>query len=72
MKNRWEEYFNTRLNVSNGKGQLQETYKTRGPINQISRNGIKKAMSKMNLGKAAGPFEVAMELIKTMGERGEE
>lgn len=26
----------------------------------------------MNLGKAAGPFEVAMELIKTTGERGEE
>ena len=67
IKNRWKEYFNTLLDVENERGELEEVAKTEGPINQISREEIKKAMGKMKLGKVAGPSEVVIELIKVMG-----
>ena len=43
-----------------------------GPAQTISKEEVKKAIQKMKTGKASGPSEVSIELIKALGKEGEE
>jgi len=58
------------LNTKNKRKELEEAGKIEGPIAQITREEIKKQLEKMKNGKAAGPYEFPMEIVKKLGDLG--
>ena len=72
IKDRWREYFNTLLNVENDRDPLEEHPPVEGPILEVSREEVGEAMQKMKSGKAAGGSGLPVDLLKHLGEEGEE
>ena len=48
IKERWKEYFSNLLNIENAKEQLGEVSAVEGPVQEISREEVKKATESMN------------------------
>ena len=70
IKERWREYFSNLLNVENAREQLGEVPAVEGPVQEISREEVKKAIESMKKGKAAGCSGLPIDLIKHLGESG--
>ena len=52
IKERWREYFSNLVNVENARKQLGEVPAVAGPVQQISRKEVKKAIESMQNEKA--------------------
>ncbi|XP_063865384.1 uncharacterized protein LOC135103270 [Scylla paramamosain] len=72
IKRRWQEYFSNQLNMENEYEELSETLPVEGPIPNISRREVDKAIKKGKTNKAGGKSEVTIEIIKAVGEFGVE
>ena len=70
IKERWREYFSNLLNVVNAREQLGEVPAVEGPVQEISREEVKKAVESRKKGKAAGCSGLPVDLIKHLGESG--
>ena len=70
FKKRWREYFSNLLNVVNAREQLGEVPAVEGPVQEISREEVNKAIESMKKGKAAGCSGLPIDLIKHLGESG--
>ena len=70
IKKRWKEYFDELLNVENDQGILEEALPIYGPVENIYREEVKKAIEKMKNNKASGPTGVVIEMIKALEEEG--
>ena len=70
VKERWREYFNNLLNVENDKEQLAKPPAVEGPVLEISRKEVKKAIQSIKKRKAAGFSGLPIDLIKHLGESG--
>jgi len=68
IKERWRQYFSLLLNTKNERKELEEADKIEGPIPQITREEVKKQLEKMKNGKAAGPDEFPIEIVKKLGD----
>ena len=60
------------MNIENERGRLEEISAVEGLAPTISREEVKRAIQKMKIGKATGPSDVSVELIKSLGKDGEE
>ena len=49
---------------------MMKTDVVEGPVEKVVCNEILKAMQRMKLGKATGPFDISVEMIVTSGEIG--
>ena len=70
IKERWREYFSNLLNVENAREQLAKVLAVVGPVQEISREDVKKATESMKKGKAVGCSGLLIDLIKHLGECG--
>jgi len=70
IKERWRQYFSLLINTKNKRKELEEADKIEGPISHITREEVKKQLEKMKNGKAAGPDEFSMEIVKKLGDLG--
>ena len=70
IKERWREYFSNLLNVENAREQLGEVPTVEGPVQEISREEVKKATESMKKRNAAGCSRLPTDLIKHIGESG--
>ena len=70
FKKRCREYFSNLLNVVNAREQLGEVPAVEGPVQEISREEVNKAIESMKKGKAAGCSGLPIDLIKHLGESG--
>ena len=52
IKERWREYFSNLLNVENAREQLGEVPAVEGPVQEISREEVKKATVEHEQGKS--------------------
>ena len=66
----WKEHMEKILNVENEGDQMAEADMVEGPVEGVTYKEVMKAMSKMKLGKAAGPSEVNMDMIIASGKLG--
>ena len=51
INERWREYFSNLLNVENAREQFGEVPAVEGPVQEISREDVKKATESMKKGK---------------------
>ena len=70
IKERWREYFSNLLNVENAREQLGEVPTVEGPVQEISREEVKKATESMKKRNAAGCSRLPTDLVKHLGESG--
>jgi len=70
FKERWSKYFRNLLNVENAREQLGEVPAVEAPVEEISREEVKKAIASTKKGKAAGCSGLPIYLIKHLGESG--
>ena len=70
IKEKWRKYFSNILNVENAREQLGEVPAVEGPVQDISREEVKKAIESMKKGKAAGCSGLPIDHIKHIGESG--
>ena len=68
IKARWEELFETLLNVENEREELERTDPVQGPIPSVNDTEIKKQLSKMGRNKAYGPDDLPIEAIMMVEE----
>ena len=72
IKKRWEEYFSNLLNTENEHNRLPLVEPTQGPVQSISLGEVKAAIKKGKPNKAPGSSKVSLDLIKALGETGEQ
>ena len=72
MKTLKEMDFEQLLNTENVRELLEEVQKVEGPAMEIQDAEMKKAVCKMKNGKASGPSDFQIEIIKVLGSKGEE
>ena len=70
IKKRWKEYFDMLLNTQNRRKVLDRVDKIEGPIETVSEEEVKQQLQKMKKGKATGPDELPIEVVKMMDELG--
>ena len=70
IKERWREYFSNLLNVENAREQLGEVPAVEGPVQEIARGEMKKAIESTKKGKDACCSGLPIDLIKHLGESG--
>ena len=71
IKRRWREYFEHLLNTENEREDLGEVQKVEGPVLEIQEAEVKRSLSKMKNGKAPGPSEFQVEMLKLLEAEGE-
>ena len=71
VKKRWREYFGKLLNEENPLEELEDVNPIEGPIADIIKREGKEAPRGMKRDKSGGPSEVAMEMLKALGGKGE-
>ena len=69
VASRWKEYFSRLLNEEN-ENQIEMSNIVSGPIEDIKREEVEVAVSKMKNRRATGPSGVAVEMFKGMEEVG--
>ena len=67
---RCEEYSKTLVNVENEREENNMINKTKGPVQEVTREEVKMPLSKTSSRKACGPSEVSAELLKGLGDYG--
>ena len=67
-KERWREYFSNLLNVENAREPLGEVPAVEGPVQEISREEVKKAIESMRKGNVAEYSGLPIDLIKHIVE----
>ena len=72
IKQRWQEYFSILLNTGNEYDELSEALPVEGPIQNVNRAEVEKAIRSGKKNKAGGKSEVTIDLIKALGEMGQE
>ena len=70
IKEKWREYISNLLNVGNAREQLGEVPTIEGPVQEISREEVKKGMECMKKGKAAGCSGLPIDLFQHLVESG--
>ena len=66
----WKDHMEKIMNVENEWDQMAESDMVEGPVEEVTYEEVIKAMNKMKLGKAAGLFEVNMDMIMASGKFG--
>ena len=66
----WKEHMKKIMNVENEWDQMVEANMVEGPVEGVTHEEVMEATNKMKLGKAAGPSEVNMDMIKASGTFG--
>ena len=66
----WKEHMERVMNEKNEWDQNLQADLVEGPVERVRREEVVKAMEKMKAGKAAGLFEVSVEMIAASGEIG--
>ena len=66
----WKDHMEMIMNVENEWGQMAKADMVEGPVEKVTYEKVMKAMNRMKLGKAAGPSEINMDMIKASGEFG--
>ncbi|XP_068247732.1 uncharacterized protein [Palaemon carinicauda] len=72
IRMRWRRYYEQLLNNENKKKELKEVQRVEGPVMDIRNTEVKRALSKMKNGKAPGPLEFHIEMIKILATAWEE
>ena len=68
---RWKEYFEKLMNEENNRDpRTEEPEVVNEEVNCVSREEVKNALRRMKKGKAVGPDELSVEVLKCMGEMG--
>ena len=66
---RWKEYFEKLMNEKNNRDpRTEEPEVVNKEVNCVSREEVKNAVRRMKKGKAAGPDELPVEILKYMGK----
>ena len=65
----WKERMEKLMNVENEWGDSIDASKVEGAVRRIEVEEVQCAMNRMKIGKASGPFGVAIELFKTGGDK---
>ena len=68
IKARWNESFETLLNVANEREELEPPDPVQGPIPSVNDTEIRKQPSKMGRNKACGPDDLPIEAIMVVAE----
>ena len=66
----WKEHMERIMNEENEWDQRVEANLVEGPVERVSREEVVEAIGEMKAGKAAGPSEVSVEMIKASGAIG--
>ena len=66
----WKDHMEKIMNVENEWDQMAKADMVEGPVEEVTYEEVMEAMNKMKLGKAAGPFEVNMDMIMESGKFG--
>ena len=66
----WKEHMEKIMNEENEWDQIVDTDIVEGPAKRVAREEIVEAMQSMKSGKATGPSEVSVEMIRASGEVG--
>ena len=66
----WKDHMEKIMNVENEWDQIAKADMAEGQVEEVSYVEMMEAMNKMKLGKAAGPFEVNMDMIMASGKFG--
>ena len=68
---RWKEYFEKLMNEENNRyPRTEESEVVNEEVNCVSRKEVKNALRRIKKGKAAGPYQLPVEVWKCMGEMG--
>ena len=70
VNGRWRHYMEKLLNVKNDWDRILEADIVEGPCELISEREVGEAIRSMKVGKAAGPSEIAVEMLKAAGNKG--
>ena len=72
IKQRWQEYFSILLNTENEYEELSEALPIEGPVQNVTRAEVDGAIRSGKKNKAGGKSEVTIDLVKALGEMGQE
>ncbi|XP_047989241.1 uncharacterized protein LOC125228628 [Leguminivora glycinivorella] len=67
INDRWHEYYNNLLNEEFPQEPMPSLPLVHGPIDSITQEEVKAALTKMKNGKATGPDEIPSDLLKMTG-----
>ena len=70
IRARWKEHFEKLLNEENPRTITEEGNPRAGPVPDITREEVKRALDKMKNGKAVGPDGIPVEVWKVLGGEG--
>ena len=70
VNGRWRHYIEKLLNVENDWDRILEADIIEGPCELISEREIEEAVRNIKVGKAAGPSEIVVEMLKATGNKG--
>ena len=70
VNRRWRHYMEKLLNVENDWDRILEADIVEGPCELISEMEVEEAIRSMKVGKAAGPSEIVVEMLKAAGNKG--
>ena len=68
LKKTWKMYMERLLNEENQWDEVVDAEKLEGPVQEISKEEVRKAMKKMKSGKAGGPSGVVADMLKAGGD----
>ena len=66
----WKDHMEKIMNVENERDQMAKADIVEGPVEVVTYEKVMEAMNKIELGKAAGPYEVNMDMIMASGKFG--
>ena len=66
---RWKHYMEKLLNLENDWDRILEADIVEGPCELISEREVEEAIRNMKVGKAAGPSEIVVEMLKAAGSK---
>ncbi|KAK3574634.1 hypothetical protein QTP86_011546 [Hemibagrus guttatus] len=70
VQRRWKEYFEELMNEENERGKRGEGVNfVEQKVDKIRKDEVRKALKRMNSGKAVGPDDIPVEVWKCLGEQ---
>ena len=70
VNGRWRHYMKKLLNVENDWDRILEADIVEGPCELIREREVEAEIRSMKVGKAAGPSEIVVEMLKAAGNKG--